>query len=104
MMCSLDGLHCRRNLGVRGREQSSDLIGQRLVSGKPGELALPKVEIAPGQPVEIGARVAASIDGLFIVFRGHAPTIAHHPANAAFAGANPILSHCGIGANVACPK
>ena len=53
-MCSLDGLHGRRNLGVRGREQSSDLIGQRLVGGKPGELALPKVEISPGQPVEIG--------------------------------------------------
>lgn len=107
-MCSLDGLHGRRNLGVRGGEQSSDLIGQRLVGGKPGELALPQVEVAPGQPVEIGTRIvasiAASIDGLFIVSRGHASTIAHHPVNAAFAGANPILSHCGIGANVTCPK
>jgi hypothetical protein len=54
MMCSLDGLHCRRNLGVRGSEQSSDLIGQRLIGGKPGELTLPKVEVAPRQPVEIG--------------------------------------------------
>ena len=53
-MCSLDGLQGRRNLGVRGREQTSDLIGQRLVGGEPGELALPKIEIAPGQPVEIG--------------------------------------------------
>ena len=103
-MCSLDGLHCRRNLGVRGGEQSSDLIGQRLVGGKPGELALPQVEIAPGQPVEIGAGIGASIDRRFIVLRGHASTIAHRLPNAAFAGANPILSHCGIGANVTCPK
>ena len=92
-MCSLDGLHCRRNLGVRGGEQSSDLIGQRLIGGKAGELALPKIEIASGKPIEVGARIAArlgaSIDGRFIVFRGHAPTIAYRPANAAFAGANP---------------
>ena len=88
-MCSLDGLHGRRNLGVRGGEQSSDLIGQRLVGSKPGELALPEVEVAPGQPVEIGAGVGASIDRRFIVFRGHASTIAYRPANAAFAGANP---------------
>lgn len=53
-MCSLDGLQGRCNLGVRGREQSSDLIGQRLVGGKACELTLPQVEIAPGQPVEIG--------------------------------------------------
>jgi len=69
MMCSLDGLHRRRNLGVRSGEQSSDLIGQRLVGGEPGELALPKVEIASGQLVEIGR--------LVVVFRGHAVTIAH---------------------------
>jgi len=50
----LDGLHRRRNLRVRGGEQSGDLVGQRLVGGEPGELALPKIEIAPGQPVEIG--------------------------------------------------
>lgn len=95
-MCSLDGLHRRRNLGVRGREQSSDLIGQRLVGGKTGELALPQVEITPGQPVEIGRCI--------VVLRGHASTIAHRLPNAAFAGANLILSHCGIGANVTCPK
>lgn len=88
-MCSLDGLHRRRNLGVRGGEQSSDLIGQCLVGGKPGKLALPKVEIAPGQPVEIGTGIGASIDRGFIVFRGHASTIAYRPVNAAFAGANP---------------
>ncbi|NDH61255.1 MAG: hypothetical protein EBY18_06265 [Alphaproteobacteria bacterium] len=60
----MDGLHRRRNLGVRGREQSGDLLGQGLVGSEAGELALPKVEIAPGQPVEVG--------GLFVVFRGHA--------------------------------
>ena len=54
MRCSLDGLHRRRNLGVRGREQARDLLGQRLIGGKPGKLALPKVEISPGQLVEIG--------------------------------------------------
>ena len=95
-MCSLDGLHCRRNLGVRGREQARDLIRQRLVSGKTGKLALPKVEISPGQLVEIG--------GCIVVFRGHMPTIAYRLRNAAFADANSILSHCGISANVACPK
>ena len=95
-MCSLDRLHCRRNLGVRGREQAGDLLGERLVGGEPGKLALPKVEISPGQLVEIG--------GCFVVFRGHVSTIAYRLMIAAFAGANPILSHCGIGANVACPK
>ena len=95
-MCSLDHLHCRRNLGVRGSEQARDLLGQRLVGGKTGKLALPKVEISTGQLVEIG--------GGFVVFRGHISTIAYRLTIAAFAGANPILSHCGIGANVACPK
>jgi hypothetical protein len=88
-MCSLDGLHCRRNLGVRSGKQSSDLIGQRLVGREAGELALPEVEIAPGQPVEIGMRTGASVGGRFIVVSGHATTIAHRPANAAFAVANP---------------
>ena len=53
-MCSLGRLHRRCNLGVRGREQAGDLFGQRLVGGEPGELALPEVEISPGQAVEIG--------------------------------------------------
>ena len=96
----MDSLHCRRNLGVRGREQAGDLLGERLVGGEPGKLALPKVEISPGQLVEIGTRTA----GRFIVFRGHETTIAYRLTIAAFAGANPILSHCGIGAKVACPK
>lgn len=76
-MCSLDGLHRRRNLGVRSGEQTGDLVGQCLVGGEPGELALPKIEIAAGQPVEIGARIGARINGRFVVFRGHAFTIAH---------------------------
>jgi hypothetical protein len=56
------------DLGVRGSEKPRDLLGQRLVGGKPGELALPEVEIAPGKLVEIAC---------VVVFRGHATTIAH---------------------------
>lgn len=89
-------LQGRRNLGVRGSEQAGDLFGQRLIGREPGELALPKIEIAPGQSVEITSR--------FVVFGGHARTIAHRGADAAFAGAKRSLSHCGIGAKVATPK
>ncbi len=96
----MNGLHRRRNLGVRGREQARDLLGQCLVGGKAGKLALPKVEIAPGQPVEVGR--------LFGIFRGHAFTIAYRcppiVTERGIAGAKPFLSHCGIGANVAAPK
>ena len=103
-MCSLDGLHRRRNLGVRSGEQTGDLIGQCLVGGEPGELALPKVEIAAGQFVEFGARIA----GRFVVFRGHAVTIAYRcepiVTERGIAGAKPFLSHCGIGANVTAPE
>jgi len=56
------------DLGVRGSEKPRDLLGQRLVGGKPGELALPEVEIAPGKLVEIAC---------IVVFGGHARTIAH---------------------------
>ncbi|MEA3068043.1 MAG: hypothetical protein QOK41_1450 [Sphingomonadales bacterium] len=94
-MCSLGRLDRRCNLGVRGREQAGDLFGQRLVGGKPGKLVLPEVEITPGQAVEIGR---------IVVFGGHGPTIAHRRINAAFAGANRSLSHCGIGAKVTDPK
>lgn len=100
MRCSLDGLHRRRNLGVRDRKQAGDLLGERLVGREPGKLALPKVEISPGQLVEIGR--------LFVVFRGHAFTIAYRcepiVTERGIAGAKPFLSHCGIGANVANPK
>lgn len=95
----MDGLHRRRNLGVRDREQASDLLGQGLVGGEAGQLALPKVEIAPGQPIEVGR--------LFVVFRGHAFTIAYRcrpiVTERGIAGAKPFLSHCGIGGNVADP-
>ena len=91
MVCSLGRLDRRCNLGVRGSEQAGDLLGQRLVGGKPGKLVLPEVEITPGQAIEIG-RV--------VIFRGHSGTIAHRRRNAAFAGAKRALSHCGIGAKV----
>ena len=95
-MCSLGCLQRRCNLGVRGSEKAGDLLGQGLVGRETGELALPEVEIAPGQPVEIAGR--------FIVFGGHALTITHRGDNVAFAGAKRSLSHCGIGAKVAAPK
>ena len=94
-MCSLGRLHRRRNLGVRGSEQAGDLFGQPVIGGKAGELALPEVEITPGQAVEIG---------WIVVFGGHARTIADRGWNAAFARANRSLSHCGIGAKVSDPK
>lgn len=53
-MCSLGHLYRRYHLGIRGSEEAGDLLGQRLVGGEPGELALPQIEIAPRQPVEIG--------------------------------------------------
>jgi hypothetical protein len=49
----------RGNLGVRGSEKPGDLFSQRLVSGKPCELALPEVEITSGQTVEIGGVVVS---------------------------------------------
>ena len=67
-MCSLGHLQNRGDLRIRRREETRNLFAQGLVGRKPGELALPKVEIAPGQPIEV-RRV--------IVFRGHARTIAH---------------------------
>ena len=67
-MCSLGRLQGAGNLGVRGSEKASDLLGQRLVGSEPGELALPEIEIAPGKLVEIAC---------IVVFGGHARTIAH---------------------------
>jgi len=67
-MCSLGRLQGAGNLGVRGSEEAGDLLGQRLVGGEPGELALPEVKIAPGKLVEIAC---------VVVFGGHASTIAH---------------------------
>ena len=90
---TLGGLYCRRNLGVRGSKKTDDLFGQRRIGGKAGKLALPKIEITPGQPVEVGGRV--------VVFGGHRRTIADRARAARFAAAKPALSHCGIGAKVA---
>ena len=50
-MCSLGRLQGAGNLGVRGSEKAGDLLGQRLVGGKAGELVLPEIEIAPGKLV-----------------------------------------------------
>jgi hypothetical protein len=52
MRGSLGGLHCRRNLRIRHREESRDLLGQGLVGGQPGKLTLPQVEIAPRKLIE----------------------------------------------------
>jgi hypothetical protein len=93
MRRSLGGLYCRRNLGVRGREETGDLFGEPLVGRQTRQLALPKIEVAPRQPVEFARRI--------VVFRGHARTIADRVPGARFAGAKPALSHCGIGAKVA---
>ena len=65
MGSTLGSLYCRRNLGVRGSEKPGDLLGQRLVGGKTGQLALPQIEIAPSQPVEVG-------------FRGHTVSLIDH--------------------------
>ena len=61
-MSSLGRLQGAGNLGVRGREKASDLLGERLVRGKPRQLALPKVEIAPGKSIEVAG---------VVVFGGH---------------------------------
>lgn len=57
MPCSLGYLDRQRNLRIRGREEAGNLLGQCLVGGEPGELALPEVEVAPGQPIEVGGVV-----------------------------------------------
>ncbi len=93
MRCSLGGLYCRRNLRVRGREQPSDLLGQRLIGRQPRQLTLPKIEVSAGQTVEFG--------GGIVIFSGHVRTIADRDTDASFAAAKPALSHCGIGAKVA---
>ena len=67
MRRSLGGLYRRRNLGIRGREETGDLFGERLVGRQSRQLALPKVEVAPRQPVEFGRRI--------VVFRCHIRTI-----------------------------
>ena len=62
MMSSLSRLQRACNLGVRGREKASDLLGQCLIRGEPGQLGLPQVEIAPRQSIEVAC---------VVVFRSH---------------------------------
>ena len=61
-MSSLSRLQCTCNLGVRGREKASDLLGECLIRSKPGQLTLPQVEIAPGESIEVAC---------VVVLRGH---------------------------------
>ena len=70
-MRSLSHLQDGRHLRVRGSEKPGNLFGQSLVGSKAGQLALPQVEVAAGQPIEV-----AGILGRVVVFRGHARTIA----------------------------
>lgn len=72
MRGTLGSLYCRRNLRVRGSEQSGNLLGQRLIGGHAGQLGLPEIEITPGQPVEIGRVAGPGI----VAFGRHGPTIA----------------------------
>jgi len=64
----LGGLQGAGNLGVRDSEKARYLLGQRLIGGEPGELALPEIEITPGKLVEFAG---------IVVFGRHAATIAH---------------------------
>ena len=93
---TLGSLYCRRNLRVRCSEKTGDLLGQRLVGGKTGQLALPQVEVAPGHSVEIARGSARR----FVGFGGHAVHYKPSTRERAFADAKVALSHCGIGANL----
>jgi len=64
----LCGFQRRGDLRIRGREQPGHLLAEARIGRQASQLALPQVEIAAGQSVEIG--------GLVVVFRGHGGTIA----------------------------
>lgn len=97
MQGTLGGLYCGRNLGIRGRKKPRDLFGQGLVGRHAGELALPQIEIAPRQCIEIRGPAVAGL-----VVSGHHPrTIDHRVHRRVFADAKAALSHCGIGASLA---
>jgi hypothetical protein len=70
---TLGSLYCRRNLRIRSGEKPGNLLGQRLIRGKAGQLALPQIEIAPGQFVEIARRFTRG----FVGVGGHTATIDH---------------------------
>jgi len=81
----LCNLQCRSDLGIRGREQAGDLLGDRLIRREARQLGLPQIEVAPGQPVELGAGVGCT--GRLVVVSGdHVRTITHSRANAASIG------------------
>jgi hypothetical protein len=68
MRNSLGGLQDGCDLRIRSREQAGDLPGQGLITRDARQLALPEIEIAACQQVELGA---------VVLFRGHGSTIAH---------------------------
>jgi hypothetical protein len=74
------------HLGVCGGEQAGNLLGQCLIRGEARKLALPQVEIAAGQPLEIVCT------GAFAIFRGHERTIAHRSPEALFASAARLVA------------
>ncbi|MCC8430311.1 hypothetical protein LJ725_15150 [Reyranella aquatilis] len=100
----MDSLHRRGDLRVGGGKQAGDLFGHGLIGGKAGKLGLPEIQVTAGQPVEIGGGIARRTACRVVVFGGHARTITHRRAFAAFASAKPALSHCGIGAKVNDPS
>jgi hypothetical protein len=71
MLSSLSGLQCACDLSVRGRKKASNLLGECLIRGKPGKLALPKVEIAPGESIKLAGKLAGNLAGV-VVFGDHA--------------------------------
>jgi hypothetical protein len=54
MLGTLSHLEDRCDLGVRGSEQARNMLGQGRVGGEAGQLVLPQIEIAPGQPIDVG--------------------------------------------------
>ena len=54
MLGTLGHLKDRCDLRVRSRKQARDLLGQGLVGSEAGQLVLPQIEIALGQPIDVG--------------------------------------------------
>ncbi|MBS0221596.1 MAG: hypothetical protein JSR91_12730 [Proteobacteria bacterium] len=69
MTARLGGLYDRRNLRIRGRKQAGDLLRQCRIGRQTGELALPQIEVSPGQLVEFTRQV--------VLLGAHAATITH---------------------------
>jgi hypothetical protein len=92
-------LQCSRNLRVRGREQPGYLLGQRLVGSQGRQLALPEIQITPGQPIEIARLAIGGRASRGICLVSHDGIIAHRSSLCSHTQTAP-LSHCGIGAKV----